>query len=641
MKYRQAVLVMASTLVGLSPFTAAQSGPMSPLPFDLKELTVDLEAPESPGIDFTFYPVGFEGIESGGVSVADFDNDSLLDIFLPNTDFHPSKLYRNLGGGKFIDVAPDLGIGQPTQRRAGGLFLDVDNDGDLDLLTLGYPGYTGNQDLYTLFRSNGAPDFTFTDVTISAGSFQLAPTEELTFLGDLGGFCAGDYDGDGYVDFMVTYWARVPEYLYDQLRLWRSRTNSLPAIGQTDWSERRFIDSTISAGLDSWFTGSTWMPTLVDYNRDGHLDLHINVDFGVDILRLNDGAGAFLPNESSAAGLNGTPVESRNEMGITLGDIDFDGDLDQFQSNAYWGDRFYRNDTELGQNGQGLAFEDFAPEVNAQLARFGWGVSLTDMDNDADLDLLRVAGLKNPFSNWFHENQWPATLPDGKTPLFVDQSLHVPTFAKTKGNPLGDEDIARSLIAFDMENDGDMDLVVTRSGISPWIIPGQHTRTAVYENTLQSTNKWLQVDLRETGDSRNVSNTRVYVRAAGRTQMQEVISGSSFQGQKPDRLHFGLGDPGAISWVLVRWVDGSITGVLDARPNTIKSIRHLGFNFLGDVYPNGVVDAFDLVAFDWIQANEALAASLYGHLPYNILGDMNGDNVLDGLDRALLVALMP
>ena len=571
----------------------------------------------------------------------DFDNDSLLDVFLPSSDFHPSKLYRNVGGGKFIDVAVERGVDQPSQRRAGGLFLDVDNDGDLDLLTLGYPGYTGNQDLYTLFRSDGAPGFSFTDVTSSAGGFQLAPTEELTFLGDFGGSCAGDFDGDGYLDFMATYWARVPEYLYDQLRIWRSRPNSAPAIGQTDWSSRQFVDATITAGLDSWFTGSTWMPTFVDYNRDGLLDIHINVDFGADILRLNDGAGGFLPNESEAAGLNGAPAEPRNEMGITLGDIDFDGDLDQFQSNAYWGDRFYRNDTELGESGQGLAFEDFAPEVSAQLARFGWGVALTDMDNDADLDLLRVAGMKNPFSNWFHENQWPATLADGKTPLFVDRSVHVPTFAKIKGNLLGDEDIARSLVPFDMDNDGDMDLVVTRSGSSPFLIPGQHTRTAVYENTLQSTNKWLQVDLREAGGSRNVSNARVYVRAAGRTQMKEVITGSSFQGQMPDRLHFGLGDPGAIGWVLVRWVDGSVTGVLGTQPNSIITINNLGRDSLGDVYPDGVVDAFDLVAFDWVLANEALAASAFGHLPYKILGDLNGDNVLDGLDRALLVNLIP
>ncbi len=641
MKCSPFLLSLTLALTAPIPLAAAQGLLGSPLPFDLKELTVDTQAPEFPGIDFTFHPVGFEASECAGVAVMDFDNDSLLDVYLPNSEFYGNKLYRNLGDGTFVDVAVARGVDQTTQRRAGALFIDVENDGDLDLLTLGYPGYTANMDLYTLFRNDGAPAFSFTDVTVSAGSFPLALTEELTFLGDYGGASAGDFDGDGYLDFIATYWARLPGFLYDQMRIWRSVPNSPMPLGATDWSSRRFQDATITAGMDEWFPGSTWMPTLLDYDRDGHLDIHINVDFGEDILRLNDGTGTFLPNQANAAGLNGAPTETRNEMGITLGDIDFDGDLDQFQSNAYWGDRFYRNDSELGESGQGLAYEDFAPDVSAQLARFGWGVALTDMDNDADLDLLRVAGMKNPFSNWFHENQWPATLPDGKTPLFVDQSVHVPTFAKTKGNALGDEDIARSLVPFDMENDGDMDLVVTRSGISPFLIHGQHTRTAIYENTLQTTSKWLQVDLRETGGSRNVSNTQVFVRAAGRTQMKQVVTGSSFQGQMPDRLHFGLGDPGSIGWIAVRWVDGSITGALGTPSNSITTIQHQGFDFRGDVYPNGVVDAFDLVAFDWILANEALAAANFGHLPYKILGDINGDNVLDGLDRALLVNLIP
>ena len=637
MDIRLAPLCLGLAAAALAPEAYSQGT----LPFDLKELTVDPLAPEFPGIDFTFHPVGFEVSEAGGVAVMDYDNDSLLDIFLPNSDFYSSKLYRNLGNGKFVDVAPALGVDQPLQRRAGAIFFDIENDGDLDLLTLGYPGYTANMDLYTLFRSDGAPGFGFTDVTNSAGNFPLAPTQELTFLGDYGGACAADYDGDGYLDFLATYWARLPGFVYDQMRIWHSVPNTPMPVGATDWSPRQFQDATISAGLDQWFQGSTWMPSLVDYNGDGMLDLHINVDFGMDILRLNDGNGAFLGNVSSAAGLNGNPSEPRNEMGITFGDIDFDGDLDQFQSNVFQGDRFYRNDSDFSSGGSGLHFEDFAPEVSANLAKFGWGVALSDMDNDTDLDLLRVAGMRQPQSNYYHENQWPATLPDGVTPLFVDRSASVPVFAKTIGNLTGDEDIARSLVPFDMDNDGDLDLVVTRSGISPWLTPGMHTRTAIFENTLASSNHWVEVDLLETGGSRNVVGAKVYVRAAGVTQYKQVVAGSSFLGQLPDRQHFGLGDPGNLAWILVRWRDNTVTGVLGTPTNSIATIAHQGFDFLGDVYPNGVVDAFDLVAFDWVVANPALAAATFGHLPYGILGDINGDNVLDQRDRVLLVQKIP
>ena len=71
------------------------------------------------------------------------------------------------------------------------------------------------------------------------------------------------------------------------------------------------------------------------------------------------------------------------------------------------------------------------------------------------------------------------------------------------------------------------------------------------------------------------------------------------------------------------------------------TVAHQGFDFLGDVYPNGVVDAFDLIALDWVIANPALANSTFGHLPYKILGDLNGDNTLDVRDRLLLEQMVP
>lgn len=633
MKYARISLAMA--FAALAPSAAAQ------LPFDLIEISDDLAAPEFPGIDFQFFPVGFEFSEAGGVAVMDYDNDSLLDVYLPNTEFHASKLYRNLGGGQFTDVAPALSVDEPNRRRAGGLFLDIENDGDLDLLTIGYPGYTANLDLYTLFRNDGAPGYGFTDVSASAGGFQLAPTADPTLLGDYAGTCAGDYNGDGYIDFFTTYWARLPGYLYDQMRLWRSEPNGPPHIGQTDYSERQFIDATITAGLDSWFEGSTWTPSFVDYNRDGYLDLHINVDFGMDILRLNDGNGAFLPDVATSVGLNGAPAETRNEMGITFGDIDHDGDLDQFQTNAYWGDRLYRNDSVFGAAGTGMAFEDYAPAVNAQLARFGWGTAFADMDNDADLDLLKVAGLVTPESNWYHENQWPTMLPDGKSPLFVDQSMWVPEFAKTQGNPLGDEDIARSLVPFDYDMDGDLDLIVTRSGISPYIFPGKHVRTAFYENTLSTTDGWIEINLRNKNGSRNVANARVYVHTPGLTQMDEVIVGSSYMAQQPDRRHFGLGSAQAINWIAVRWPDGTVSGKIGTPINSMTTVEYGAWDFLGDVNTDLKKDQNDLVALSWLIANPVLAEQMFGDLPYKIVGDMNGDNVLDSLDYALLDAIIP
>lgn len=633
MHYDTALLFLASA--ALLPAASAQvtSGP---LPFDLKEITVNKTAPEFPGIDFQFFPVGFEPTEAGGVAVMDFDNDQRLDVFLPNSEFHASKLYRNLGGGQFVDVAPALKVDEPLKRRAGGLFLDVENDGDLDLLTIGYPGYNANLDLYSLFRNDGAPGYGFTNVTASAGNFQLAPTTELTLLGDYAGACAGDYNGDGYVDFISTWFARLPGYLYDQMRIWRSEPNPTPEGTLTDWSARIFVDDTIGTGLDSWFHGSTWTPSLMDYNKDGHLDLHINVDFGMDILRLNNGDGTFGPDIATSVGLNGSPAETRNEMGVAFGDIDFDGDLDQFHSNAYWGDRFYRNDSTFGAAGTTLAFTDFATEVGAHLARYGWGAALSDMDNDRDLDLLRVAGLVQAQSNWYHQNEWPLTLPDGFTPLFTDFSVEVPEFSKQLGNPANNIDISKALVPFDMDNDGDLDLIVTRPGQSPYINPGQHVRTGIYLNTLDSNNRWLQLDLRGHELSRNVTGAKIYVRAGGVTQVKEVISGSSFMSQEPDRLHFGLGDVPKVEWVIVRWPDNTMSGTGTISMNAIRKLVKPPVDSLGDVTLDGQITTADLDALRWAILNPATAEALYPGHPYKVVGDMNDDTVLDSLDYDLL-----
>jgi hypothetical protein len=633
MKFAPITVVLASTF--LAPVALAQ------LPFDLLEITDDKQAPEFPGIDFEFFCVGFEESEGAGCAVMDYDNDGLIDVYLPNTEFHASALYRNLGGGQFVDVAASLGVDEIFRRRAGGLFLDMENDGDLDLLTIGYPGYTADQNLFTLFRSNGAPAFTFTDVTVSAGSFTHAPTADPTLLGDHGGSTAGDYNNDGYIDFLVTYFARLPGYLYDQMRIYRNDPNAPAAPGQRDWSERQFIDSTISAGLDDWFPGGTWMPSFLDYNRDGFLDIHINVDYEFDILRLNDGAGGFGPNTSSQVGLNGSPALTRNEMGIAFGDIDFDGDIDQFNSNAYWGDRFYRNDSVFGAAGTGMAFVDFAPNVGADLARMGWGCALADMDNDRDLDLLRVAGLTLPQDNWFHLNLWPQTLADGLTPKYNDNGKQLLEFTKPKAQPGGDRDIGRALVPVDYDNDGDLDLIVTRPGTSPFIFPGDHVRTAVYENTLSTTDNWVEVDLRGQGGSRNVAHAKVYLSTDGVVQVKQVLVGTSFAAQEPDRMHFGIGGSSSVDWILVRWHDGTITGQSSLPINQISTINYSALDLLGDVNLNGVVNGIDVIAVRWLLENPVIAEAQYGHLPFKILGDMNDDNVFDSLDHAILSNLVP
>ncbi len=87
-------------MIALAPLLLPLALQVTPGTFNLIEISDDPLAPEFPGIDHQFQPVGFEFSENGGVAVMDYDNDGLLDVYLPNTEFQPSKLYRNLGGGQ-------------------------------------------------------------------------------------------------------------------------------------------------------------------------------------------------------------------------------------------------------------------------------------------------------------------------------------------------------------------------------------------------------------------------------------------------------------------------------------------------------------------------------------------------------------
>ena len=123
--------------------------------------------------------------------------------------------------------------------------------------------------------------------------------------------------------------------------------------------------------------------------------------------------------------------------------------------------------------------------------------------------------------------------------------------------------------------------------------------------------------------------------------MKQILLGQSFAGQKPQRLHFGLGSATAVDWIVVRWPDGTLSAK-GALPINKASTVHMGpVDLLGDVNMNGVVNAQDVAICRWLIQNAAVAETLYGHLPYKEIGDMNDDNVFDKLDFAILDALIP
>jgi hypothetical protein len=659
---RTSSLLLAVALVAVILPTSSTAQADGGVPdFDFERINI-AGHPAHPGLDYSFFPISDFAAEGSGISVADVNRDGLLDAMFCGIEGRPNQLYINDGDGTFTESAAALGVDEPSKRRGNSLLFDYDNDGDLDLMTFGYPGWpVYDLDLYSFFRNDGAPGYGFTDVTAGVGGFAFGATSETTTLGIPGGAAAADYDNDGYLDVIVTYWMKNTQasgWFDDQFRLWRNVPNPDPDLGQPDYSPRLFVDATLEAGLDGVGYGWIWMPSWVDINRDGLMDLHINIETNEDELRLNQGDGTFGPNIAIEIGMNyngnGTPFNvigaGGNEMGTAFADMDNDGDLDAYLTNAGFvqldkKDAFYRNDSDLSEGGGGLAFTYIGESTGVTVASDnpGWGVVFPDLDNDTDLDLITARGMgQNISQNAVWENHFPATAGEHEAPLFEDA---LPSLSTAGLN--GCWDAARSLVSFDYDNDGDLDVLYTRSGSIP-PHPADKLDAAMYRNTMGNGNGWLQLDLVETGGSLNTVGARVFVRTRGSSgvvQMKEVQCGSSFLGQEPSRLHFGLGaTSGEADYVVVRWFDGGLT-VLTASTAALSGLVEIqrgADTFTGDLDGDAQLTELDLELLVLSLTDPAAVdASVPADWPWRHTADLDGNGVVEAPDFAALRALVP
>jgi enediyne biosynthesis protein E4 len=648
------MLMRRLATASLFAWLAAPATPAQVAGFTLTEINA-APGPLDPGVPYTFLPSGLLEVEAAGISVADVNDDSFLDMLLCGTEGRPNEFYLNNGNGTFTESAAAFGIDETSRRRGNSVFFDIDNDGDLDLLTCGYPGdVTINLDLYSLYRNDGAgAGYTFTEITSTCGGFALAPTAETTVIGIPGGATVGDYNNDGFLDVLVSYWYKnnaTIGYNRDQFRLWKNVANPEPDLGQPDYTSRLLEDATLEAGLDGAAQGQVWMPSFIDVNRDGKLDLHINVETAADELRLNLGNGTFGPNIATSVGMNFNavgPANWGNEMGIAIADYDNDGDLDTYQTNSGIGsgfpikaDAFYRNDSDFAIGGLGVKFTHIGPVMGVgtdSTMGVGWGAAFVDLDNDGDKDLINVRGLGSFGAvNYIWTNKYPVLASDNKSVSMQAISGSSPQFSGVGGTL----DTARSLVAFDFDNDGDLDVATTRSQSAP-PGPGANMRAGFFLNTLATANPSLQVSLEETGGSLATVGARVSVRTggtAGVVQLGEVRTGSSFLAQEPARLHFGLGAASGADWIAIRWFDGTQQVVTPSGPPLagFVGVTRTGVDATGDLDGDGLTNDADLALVVKALKHKADVDALVPSWPWQLTADADGNGLFDTRDYALL-----
>src|SRR5690349_19812263 len=367
----------------------------------------------------------------GGVGFFDFDNDGWLDIFLLNGGETPrgksekpprNALYRNLGNGKFVDVAAEAGLSKVKTYGMGVAIADFDNDGHQDILLTGFPNCV-------LYHNNG--NGTFTDVTEDAG---------LPNAGRWGASAAWfDYDRDGFLDLVICNYAEMSfegvsprcEYLNVRTYCEQRAYKGLPLTLYHNNRNGTFTDVSHASGFDR-LIGRALGVVAVDVDSDGWPDLLVARDASPNLLLVNKHDGTFEDAAVNAEIAYDSNGNAKAGMGVDTGDINADGRPDFVVSN------FSFEYPSLFVSRPGLFFEESARTAQiAGPAHFdvGWGVHFLDYDNDGLLDLLLVTGHVNEVVESLQPQvkykEQPLLLHNRGNGQFEDVSLSAgPTFAK-------------------------------------------------------------------------------------------------------------------------------------------------------------------------------------------------------------------
>ncbi len=436
--------------------------------------------------------VGGEGEWGAGVAVADYDNDGRPDILV--TSFGRNVLYRNLGNGRFENVAGRLGIETPGWNT-GAAFFDADGDGWLDLYVAQYI------------------DVTLDDVLKARRTLWWRGLEQVAF---------GPFGLKG-----------APDHFFRNVK-------------------GRFVEATEEAGLKDLALGFGFAVRAADFDDDGHPDLYVANDSDPNYLYRNDGTGHFreigVPS-FSAFDANGAAQAS---MGVAVGDVDGDGILDLFVTN--FSEDFATLYKGLGR----AFFEDVSKPTGVGPITYRplkWGTAMADFDGDGDLDLVVANGHIYPQidahpdligtyrqRNLLLENRSVRDDAAAGAPpetLFRDATDAAgPGFAIVRSH--------RGLAVGDFDNDGRLDILITALDSPPELLHNEGV-----------TGSWLTVVCEIPGGTAIPIGTRVTVKAGGRTMSRDIASADSYLSTHDPRPHFGLGKADKADEVVVRWPDGT------------------------------------------------------------------------------------
>lgn len=521
------------------------------LPFRFSECAVEA------GVVHT-YENGFEHgfftiLESlgGGVGMLDFDRDGRQDLFVSgggsfDSAKHPagckSSLFRqhhSVGtvSSSFIEVSAAAEVAESPYFSHGGIVSDYDNDGFDDILLTGYGGVQ-------LFRNLG--DGTFQEIASEVGLTDNLWSSSAAWA---------DFNGDGANDIYIAHYVDWSPEHDPQCFLGDDVTREVcPPRSFSGLPDSLYLSNGSGQFLDASQLLSEIPPSkglgvaAADIDLDGDIDVYVTNDTKMNFLLINEGGKGFTETGASSATGYGDTGREDGSMGVDIGDYNGDGLPDIWVTN-------YENESfALYRSFDGRVFQHVSRSTGISAAgglSVGWGTMFGDLDLDGDEDLFVANG---------HVIRHPINSPLNQRPLLLlnEDQKRFREVAATAGPYLASEHMSRGVAQGDLDDDGDLDLVVSNI----------NQPLAILRNESVCQGNWIELELIGVQSPRWAEGAWVeFVLDDGKKILRLRKGGTSYASTSDRRIHAGLGNCDHIAKIIIHWPSGILQNLENVATN--------------------------------------------------------------------------